>query len=192
MYRVQVDGIVYGRKGGGTLSLVEAVGVVRGCAGARVLRADGTVVLTQAGSTELPWVYAPTGRQIRHRLTWRARRRWQDDPHAFRRAMVWPSPDTEPVWVTRADRAEVPMRHIVRAGASHQSQWWQIAQWMHQEWIRPGDYLACVKGHGSCIAPFSLTAHGSRAAAVEQVRGNLRFYPAGWVVTIDGATRVTV
>lgn len=77
MYLYQIDHIVYGRKTG--LSLAAAVDAVRGCGNARVLRADGTVVLTSAGSTELPWIHAPSGRKIHHRMTQWARRRWEAD-----------------------------------------------------------------------------------------------------------------
>lgn len=106
MYLIQIDHIVYERKGGGTFTLPEAMREVRGFRNARVLRDDAqqTVVVRDAGSTEKPWTHVPTGRKISHRLTRWAAAEW----HAAMRAgfgghlaLGWPIPTdayTVPAW----------------------------------------------------------------------------------------------
>lgn len=58
-------------------TLVSALDAARGCGGATVARADGTPVVTGAGSDAGPLTYAPTGRKVYRRLTWRARERYE-------------------------------------------------------------------------------------------------------------------
>lgn len=71
MYAIEVDGITYLRRGGGGFSLVEAMREVYGVAHARVLRADGTVVVDSAGSAS-EVVHVSTGRRVRRRDRWRS------------------------------------------------------------------------------------------------------------------------
>jgi hypothetical protein len=66
MYLVQVDHVVYERKGGGTFTLPEAMREVRGVGYARVLRADLTVVVSDAGSTAAV-LHVPSGRVVHRR-----------------------------------------------------------------------------------------------------------------------------
>lgn len=69
MYLVQIDHIVYRTP----VSLVEAMRSVYGCGNARILRADGTLAVTYAGSS-VEVMHAPTGRKVQRRGTRRARR----------------------------------------------------------------------------------------------------------------------
>lgn len=63
MYRIQVDHRIYERRGGGTFTLPEAMRELYGCGNARVLRADGTVAVANAGAAYAV-VHAPTGRTV--------------------------------------------------------------------------------------------------------------------------------
>lgn len=88
MYLIQIDGIVYEKKGGIPFTFVEALEELYGVRGARVLRLDGTVVVDRAGSTS-EVVHLPTGRRIARRKTDRAVREWlawMEERNAQRRA----------------------------------------------------------------------------------------------------------
>lgn len=50
MYLIAIDHVIYERKGGGTFTLPDALRELRGVAGARILRLDGTVAVRRAGS----------------------------------------------------------------------------------------------------------------------------------------------
>lgn len=73
MYLIQIDHIVYEQRGGGLFTLPDAMRAVYGTGNAKVLREDGTVAVTAAGSS-VTVQHAPTGRMINRRMTWRARR----------------------------------------------------------------------------------------------------------------------
>lgn len=68
-YLVQVDHRTFCRRGGEPFSLVAALTEVRGVGNARVLRSDGTPVVTNAGSDCGPLVHTPTGRTVHRRKT---------------------------------------------------------------------------------------------------------------------------
>jgi hypothetical protein len=72
MYLIQIDHVVYERKGGGGFGLVEALAEIRGVKHAHILRLDGTLVASNAGSI-YDFVHEPSGRVIRRRLAREAR-----------------------------------------------------------------------------------------------------------------------
>lgn len=72
MYLIQLGPITYERAGGGMFTLPDAMREVYGVGYARVLREDGTVVVTDAGSTAAVR-HAPSGRIVHRRKT---RRSW--------------------------------------------------------------------------------------------------------------------
>jgi hypothetical protein len=73
MYMIQIGHVVYdAHRGGRPFTLVDAVHAVYGVRYARVLRTDGTVVVSNAGSCH-EVTHAPTGRIVRRRTVpaWR-------------------------------------------------------------------------------------------------------------------------
>lgn len=81
MYLIEIDGIAYQRRGGGGFTLTAAMRELYGVAHARILRADGTPVVAQAGSSS-QIVYMPKERTV-HR-----RDRWRPDGD-YRRSHTW-------------------------------------------------------------------------------------------------------
>lgn len=76
MHLIQIDHRVFdAHRDGSPITLVAAMREVYGTGNARVLRADGTPVVTNAGSSDAV-TYAPTGRTVRRRMTWRANHAW--------------------------------------------------------------------------------------------------------------------
>jgi len=71
MYLIQIDHIIYERKGGGLFTLPDAMREVYGVGGARILREDGTVAVLSAGSA-----YA-----VEHLPTWRTVTRRKARPY---------------------------------------------------------------------------------------------------------------
>lgn len=76
MYLIQIDHIVYENLGGGTFTLVEALGEVYGVRNARILREDGTVAVERAGSASVV-VHAPTRMEILRRPVRRGVTQWR-------------------------------------------------------------------------------------------------------------------
>jgi hypothetical protein len=66
MYLVQVDHVIYERRGGGSFTLVEALRELRGTRHARILREDGSPVVDRAGSDSAV-LHVATGREVRRR-----------------------------------------------------------------------------------------------------------------------------
>lgn len=67
MYLIQSGPVVYTRRDGSLFTLVEAMRETYGVGQVRILRADGTVAVTNAGSS-VTVTHAPTGRRL-HRRT---------------------------------------------------------------------------------------------------------------------------
>jgi hypothetical protein len=63
MYLIQIDHVVYERRGGGSFTLPEAMREVYGVGNARVLREDGTEVIRAAGSSYAV-THVPSGRTV--------------------------------------------------------------------------------------------------------------------------------
>jgi hemin uptake protein HemP len=66
MYFIAIDHIIYGQAGGLPYTLPEALRQVHGCANARILREDGTVIVSHAGS-DYAVRHLPSGRLVRRR-----------------------------------------------------------------------------------------------------------------------------
>lgn len=79
MYLIQIDHRVFERKGGGGFGLVEALRELYGVRGAAVLRLDGTVAVSHAGSASAVGHVKRNGttRNIRRRMTRRAARTFE-------------------------------------------------------------------------------------------------------------------
>jgi len=66
MYLITIDHIVYEKHGGGLFTLPEAMRELHGTGNARILRADGTVVVKRAGN-DYAVQHVPSGREVRRR-----------------------------------------------------------------------------------------------------------------------------
>lgn len=82
MYELVIDGRVYA-----TGSLVAMLAEARGCAGARIYREGGPLVVERAGSDAGPLYYMPRARRVQRRMTRWARAAWLADL-AARRALA--------------------------------------------------------------------------------------------------------
>jgi len=71
VYLIQVDHIVYGKRHDDSFTLPEALWAVHGTGNARILRADGTVIVENAGS-DYAVRHVPTGRIVKRRQSRRA------------------------------------------------------------------------------------------------------------------------
>lgn len=66
MYLIQLGPVTYEPKGGGSWSLPEALREVYGVGNARILRTDGTVAVSSAGSSTV-LIHQPSGRRVYRR-----------------------------------------------------------------------------------------------------------------------------
>lgn len=66
MYLIRIDHITYSQRGGQPFTLPGAMRAVYGTGNAAVLREDGTVIVSQAGSSNTV-THVPTGRRIHRR-----------------------------------------------------------------------------------------------------------------------------